>query len=183
MLLSGMCSMQSHHSDIKWLQLPLAFCCWTFMVVSHIWCCTSTSPQSITCIKSIVSTWGLANIFRLLTVSLSQLMLTLEKTKYLSVSQTYGLCSVAAIFYGTVTTPSTFALICRAEAGLITFGHKSFGEHSHNLCWTTMRGSCETKQTYEQAYDTVWHKAHLIFKQPECCLKDCITCAAVSLSV
>ena len=61
--------------------------------------------------QSIGSTQGPANIFRLLTVSLSELMLTLEKTRYLSVSQTYGLCLAlldrsiwAGIFYGTVTS-------------------------------------------------------------------------------
>ena len=43
-------------------------------------------------------------------------MLTLEQTKYLSVSQIYSFCSVllngsilAVIFYGTVTPPSSFA--------------------------------------------------------------------------
>ena len=54
-------------------------------------------------------------MFCLLTVLLSQLMLTLAKTRFLSVSQTYGLCSAlldrsirAGIFYGT-TPPSTSA--------------------------------------------------------------------------
>ena len=45
-----------------------------------------------------------------------------------------------------------------------------------------MSGSRETKQTYNQSYDTVLRVAHLIFKLPVCCLKDCITCAAVCLS-
>ena len=54
----------------------------------------------------------LTESYLLLSVLLSQLMSLLEKTKYQSVSQTYGLCSAlldrsirAGIFYGSVTPP------------------------------------------------------------------------------
>ena len=33
LLLSGMCSTKSQFSKVKWLLLPLAFCCWTYFVV------------------------------------------------------------------------------------------------------------------------------------------------------
>ena len=61
---------------------------------------------------------------------------------------------------------------CRADAGLITLGHNSLGAHYHNLCWTIMGGSRETKQTYEQSYEALRRAAHLIFKLPVCCLEE-----------
>ena len=71
--------------------------------------------MTVVSIKSIVTTLGEANIFLQQRFLLSQLMLTLEKTQYLSVSQTYGLCLAllnrsiwAGIFYSTVMPPSTF---------------------------------------------------------------------------
>ena len=112
----------------------------------------------------------------------------MEKKKYFSNIWSFKLLSIARQinagwdFLWHVNATFNF---CRAEARLITLGpslgHNSLGVHYHNLCWTIMGGSRETKQTYEQSYDAVQRAEHLIFKLPVCCLKDCITCAAVRL--
>ena len=71
---------------------------------------------------------------------------------------------------------------CKAEARLMALGHNSLRAPYHNLCWTIMGGSIETKHTYKQSDEAVQPPAHSIFKLPVCCLEDCIKCTALCWS-
>ena len=77
---------------------------------------------------------------------------------------------------------------CRAEAGLITFGHNSLGTHHQNLYWTIMGGSHETKQTYEQSYDANRRAASVLpqglyYLSAICCPDRMPTCLSSSVAM